>query len=211
VKDVVEGTCALSEAMVQAHHENLWMVAGDPDLDEMVRFADDRQFDLAVLGIRNLLYRTLPEEIDLVLIDTPPGDVFWARVALASVDYYLCVAWPDDYSAQGLLKLGHAVDAVKSQFNPGLQMAGLVINYVRRTKGADSYVRAYRSIFGDAVLDPILPLRTNIPDAAAAYMPVEVYERNGRVKADTTPIFHALTDALLERVGYVATKAGDRT
>ena len=205
--DVLEGRCTALEALVPAHGENLWVLPSSPELEHSGQFGSQKDFANAVLSVRQALVHEL-SGFSLVMIDTPPGGHFWYRVGLATAHYYLPVLWPDDYSARGLLKLQKTVDDVRRDYNPDLALAGLVVNYVRRTKGAEQYLNFFKECFEDAVLEPILPLRTNIPDAAAVGEPVLLYEQHSHVKADAGPLYQRLTENLLRRVGLLQTQRG---
>ena len=99
------------------------------------------------------------------------------------------VAWPDGFSASGILGLLNTVDEVRAAFNPNLELDGLIINHVRHTSGHRGYTEVFSEIYEDILLHPVIPVRSVISDARDAAMPVEFYERKYRTSSQAAEIF----------------------
>ena len=104
----------------------------------------------------------------------------------------MIVAWPDGFSASGILALLDTVDQVRHAFNPDLALDGLVINHVRHTAGHRGYTDVFGDIYGEILLQPPLPVRSVISDARDAAMPVEFYERRYRTSSKAAPLFREI-------------------
>ncbi|CAN5790789.1 ParA family protein [soil metagenome] len=204
LSDVLRGEVALAEALVSCEDDRLMVLPGAADLVAFERGGDDPRRARTILGVRDLLQREIPEEIDVVLIDTPPGGGLWLQAALAAADGFVIVAWPDGFSANGILALLDTVEQVRTAYNPDLSLEGLIINHVRNTNGHRGYADVLQDIYGDVLLQPAIPVRSVISDARDACMPVEYYERRYRSHSPTAPIFRALAAGLAERVGLQA-------
>jgi chromosome partitioning protein len=198
--NVLQGEAELGAALTPCHHPNLWALAGARELVAFERGSDDPRRARTILGVRDVLEAAMPPEIDVVLIDTPPGGGIWLQAALAAAHGFLIVAWPDGFSANGLLELFQTADAVKEAYNPDLVPIGLVINHVRNTTGHRGYAEVFQEIYPDLVLQPLLPVRSAISDARDALLPVEFFERRYRVSNPAAPLFRQLAAQLVTRM-----------
>lgn len=205
ISDVLRGEVALEDALVSCHDPNLRLLPGAPDLTAFERGEDDPRRARTIMGVRDLLATDVPADVDLVLIDTPPGGGLWLQAALAAADGFVIVAWPDGFSASGILALLSTVEDVRGAYNPDLSLDGLVINHVRHTAGHRGYTEVLGDIYRDLLLGPPIPVRSVISDARDASMPVELYERMYRTSSHAAPLFREIASRLAQRVGLVAT------
>jgi cellulose biosynthesis protein BcsQ len=199
--DVLEGRATIQEAAVQRSFPTLWTLPGSERLVAYEMGRDDPKRGQVIHSVASLLTDAIPDDIDVVLIDTPPSGGIWLQIALAAAHTYQVVATPDDFSASGVLKLIGTVDQVCADFNPGLRRGGFVINQVRRTSEADQYVRFFRECFEHDVFRTIFPLRGVIGSSRGARMPVELYERRWRASTPAAPLFRDVAAEWMERVG----------
>jgi chromosome partitioning protein len=204
LSSVLRGEVELSEAVVACDDERLQVLPGAADLVAFERGSDDPRRAGTILGVRDLLARAVPPDVDVVLIDTPPGGGLWLQAALAAADGFVIVAWPDGFSANGILALLDTVEQVRGAYNPDLRLDGLAINHVRNTNGHRGYTDVLQDIYGDVLLQPAIPVRSVISDARDACMPVEYFERRYRSHSPTAPIFRAIAAQLADRVGLRA-------
>ena len=196
---VLRGEVELTDALVPCHHPNLRVLPGTRDLVAFERGSDDPRRGRTILGVRDVLQHSLPPDTDIVLIDTPPGGGLWLQAALAAADGFVIVAWPDGFSATGILHLLETVDQVKSAYNPTLLQYGLIINHVRNTSGHKGYTQVFQTTF-DTALEPPIPVRSVISDARDALEPVEFYERKYRTSGESAEIFRQLAAELVRRI-----------
>lgn len=201
---VLRGEIPLTESLVPCHHPRLRVLPGAADLEDFERGSDDPRRARTILGVRDLLRTAMPVEVQVVIIDTPPGGGLWLQAALAAADGFVVVAWPDGFSANGILALLSTVDQVRRAYNPGLEIDGLVINHVRPTSGHRGYADVYMDIYRELVLEPVLPVRSVISDARDAYMPVEFFERQYRTSSRAAEMFRQLAAQLVRRTGLRA-------
>lgn len=69
-------------------------------------------------------------EYDFCLVDCPPSVGIATRAALVASDAVLVVLAPDEFSAVGIHAIGELVAQVKKRANPGLEVAGYLLNRV---------------------------------------------------------------------------------
>lgn len=201
LSDVLRSDISLAEALVQCHHENLRVLPGAEDLVEFERGGDDPRRARTIMGVRDMLVSGMPSDVEVVIIDTPPGGGLWLQAALAASDGFVIVAWPDGFSASGILQLMHTVDEVRAAYNPNLEVDGMIINHVRHTAGHRGYTDVFSEIYEDILLHPPLPVRSVISDARDAAMPVEFYERQYRTSSQAADLFRDIAAQLVRRTG----------
>lgn len=201
---VLRGEISLQDALVCCHDQRLQVLPGAPDLVALERGSDDPRRARTILGVRDILANGMPEEVEVVLIDTPPGGGLWLQAALAAAHGFVVVAWPDGFSASGILALLNTVDEVRAAYNPDLSLDGLVINHVRHTGGHRGYTEVFGDIYADVLLQPVIPMRSVISDARDAAAPVEFYERRYRTSSRAAPMFREIAAQLVQRTGLRA-------
>lgn len=110
---------------------------------------------------------------DLVVLDPPPTLGKRLRAALIAADFVVMPFVPARESVDGLGDLMETIDEVKQEFNPGLQVIGLLANKVNSRSHFDRKILADLQ---EAAPDMLLPMmvheRTSIAGAIAASRPV---------------------------------------
>lgn len=76
------------------------------------------------------------ERYDLVLIDCPPGVGILTANAFAAADEVILAQQPEAFALKGVGKFEHLFEAIKTLFNPGLRMGGVVITMIDGKKKA---------------------------------------------------------------------------
>ncbi len=115
--------------------------------------------DLSTRDIRRLetlLARTT--EYDMVFIDCPPSFSGLTRMAWATSDDVVLVAEPGLFSVAGTERTLRALRMFSAAFAPHIMTGYVVANRVRADFPEHSYrVDEMRQMFGDVLLEPILP------------------------------------------------------
>jgi chromosome partitioning protein len=83
---------------------------------------------------------SLRGHFDVVLIDTPPNLDFLMTSALIAADWYVVPAFPSGYDLKGLEVLTRTIDKVRKQYNPKLNLAGVLLGNYDRTTSLDKQV-----------------------------------------------------------------------
>lgn len=65
---------------------------------------------------------------DYIIIDSPPGLGVLTVNALAACDYVIIPMTPDIFSLQGLALVYDTIEHIKKGINPGIKVAGILIN-----------------------------------------------------------------------------------
>lgn len=200
--DVLRAGLPFAEAAVRTtHHENLFVVPGSEELAFLERsVAEAGRWDAAVRELPRLIRSSLPEDADVVVLDTPPSLGLWLQVALGVADEVVVVSKAEKFSVQGIRQLVETVQNIKRRTNPRLRIAAVLLNQVRsRTLEHAGFVAEYRAQFGDRVLTPALPERIVIPASQRDGVPLEFYGDANAIEART--FFRRLAGELLEKIG----------
>jgi chromosome partitioning protein len=135
------------------------------------------------------------QSFDIVLIDCPPNLYLCSWNAMLAADYVVIPVPPEDFGTQGLRVVHQAVDNAR-RLNPSLQLLGHVVT--RRDSRLlvhQAYEKRLRSLYGDRVLQTVIPEASAFKVALACRQPVSVF--SPRSKAAKAAV--ALCDEILER------------
>lgn len=101
------GHASLASLVRETRFPNLWIIPAHPDLHRLdtgggARAAAELQFieDLRVLSVPQA--GDVPLSFDWVILDTPPAQTFFTRVALAAADHIIIPAFAEQYAVRGL-------------------------------------------------------------------------------------------------------------
>ncbi len=79
---------------------------------------------------------------DVIIIDTPPNLDFLMTAALVAADWFLIPVFPSGFDLQGLETLTRTINKIREKFNPGLQLAGVLLGNYDRSAKLDSQLHA---------------------------------------------------------------------
>jgi chromosome partitioning protein len=132
---VVPGHRALSSVSARLENEVLQLLADEnsSDLDGEDLRREHR------MRLRKSL-DSLRGKFDVVLIDTPPNLDFLMSSALIAADWYVVPAFPSGYDLKGLEVLTRTIEKVRKQYNPKLNLAGVLLGNYDRTTSLDKQV-----------------------------------------------------------------------
>lgn len=121
--------------------------------------------------------RGVTDDFDVVLIDCPPGLGPNVTMALAAADRAVMVAEPSVFSIEAIAPLADLIDDVWDQYNPDLDLAGVIVNRVPTVSAeAERRYEDIAKIVGRrAIWKPVVPQRVLMSEAAAARHPIHAY------------------------------------
>ena len=89
---------------------------------------------------------------DLVVVDCPPSLGRLLAAALTAASHALLVTEPAADAIRGVANVIDTIEVVQEHLNPGLQIAGIVINRYKRTNERDFREAEIRERYGDLVI-----------------------------------------------------------
>ena len=121
----IEDDLPLEEVVIRSEYENLDVVAGTKDLEDIASkyFGRPNQWSL----IKNLLDSDLAEEYDIILCDTRPDWSCLTQSCLAASHAYILPIFPEKKSIDGLSNQIVQVDELRQYQNKKLEFLGAVV------------------------------------------------------------------------------------
>ena len=128
-------------------------------------------------------------EHDVTLIDCPPSLGHLTQLAMAAAQWALCAVDPEYDGVDGAIRFRDFITDPRNREhlgNPSLRLLGLVVSRGRSQVGAHGYqIEGLPDTFGaDMILEPAIPERAIVKDAADAAVPLRTLGRDARDMAD---------------------------
>lgn len=113
------------------------------------------------------------DAFDVVLIDCPPNLYRCSWSAMLASDWIVVPVPPEDFGTQGLRAVHQAIREARL-LNPTLQTLGhLVTRHDRRLVVHRAYEQRLRQLYGDMVLETVIPEASAFKVALTCRQPVE--------------------------------------
>ncbi len=117
------------------------------------------------------------KDYDLVFIDCPPSLNLITLNALIACHAVLIPLQPEFYALEGVTSLLQTIEAVRTRFNPTLEIQGVVLTmYDKRNSLSDAVSRDVRAYFGDKVYETVIPRNVRVSEAPSHGKPVLLYD-----------------------------------
>ncbi|MBQ9089442.1 MAG: ParA family protein [Alphaproteobacteria bacterium] len=114
---------------------------------------------------------------DYIFIDCPPAVGLLTMNALVASDYVIIPVQCEYLALEGVADLMKTVQKVKKNFNPNLQLHGIVLTmFDGRSNLSKSIVSDVKEFFKDQVYDTLIPRNVRIPEAPSHGKPVMIYD-----------------------------------
>lgn len=140
---------------------------------------------------------SLKAEYDYIIIDTPPALGILTINALTAADSVIIPAQADIYSLQGIDQLMETITPVKQYCNPGLTIAGIILNrYNPRTvltRDVTEYLKSLANKIGTKVYNSTIREAITVKEAQLRQESIFDYAPNSKAAADYTAFLDELT------------------
>lgn len=176
--DVLFGDASVEDAAVKTKVPRLSVVPSSVHLSgaeiELVT-AHNREYRLKDALRRPLMSKDGP--YDYVILDCPPSLNLLTLNALVAVDSVIVPLQCEFYALEGLSHLTKTVERVRKQFNPRLDIHGVVLTmYDQRNNLTAMVERDVRQFFGDKVYKTVIPRNVRLSEAPSYGLPAIVYD-----------------------------------
>lgn len=148
-------------------------ISAVPGSKQLIRIESETML-MPELRLKSALWEVAElENFDDVLIDLPPALGRLTLNGLIVADRVIVVTEPASYSVEAVGKFLETVAAVKRspQLNPGLRVAGIVVNKAHSplTNEHAFQIEQLKEAFDDVLRLPVLPRRAAVEDAASSH------------------------------------------
>ncbi|MEZ4986484.1 MAG: AAA family ATPase [Saprospiraceae bacterium] len=135
------------------------------------------ELELATMEDRAYILKEVVDKVrdsyDYVIIDCLPSLGIVTINALTAADSVIVPVQCEFFALEGLSKLQNSISLVQANFNPELQLEGILLSmYDSRLRLANVVVDKVREIFGTQVFDTIIHRNARISEAPNMHMPV---------------------------------------
>lgn len=146
---------------------NVDLSAAEIELDQI----EEREFIL-----KQHIY-SVADQYDYVLIDCPPSLGLLTINALATAHSILVPVQCEFYALEGLSHLIKTFQAIKRNFNPGLEIEGVVLTmHDKRYKLTEQVEAEVRDIMRDYVFKTVIPRNIRLAEAPSHGKPAIIYD-----------------------------------
>ena len=123
----------------------------------------------------------IKEKYDYIIIDCPPALSLLTLNAFTASNTILIPLQSEFYALEGLGQLLDTIKRVKSSFNPGLKIKGILLTmYDKRTNLAKHVVEDARKYFKDMVFKTKIPRNVKLGEAPSYGLPVILYDKHSQ-------------------------------
>jgi chromosome partitioning protein len=199
--DLLLGDSALKDCVVTTLVPNLSLVPATVDLSaaelELVN-AEQRTHRL-----RQALGEAW-RDYDLVLIDCPPSLGLLTLNALIAAQSVLVPLQCEFFALEGLSQLLQTIERVRANFNPTLNIHGVVLTmYDKRNRLSEQVAADVRSCLGDVVYDTVIPRNVRVSEAPSHGKPALLYDH----RCPGSEAYMRLASEMLRRLGPAPARA----
>ena len=117
------------------------------------------------------------KDYDFILIDCPPSLNLITLNALVAADAILVPLQVEFYALEGMSSLLQTIDAIRTRFNPELEIQGVVLTmFDKRNSLSEAVANDVRAFFGDVVYETVIPRNVRVSEAPSHGKPVLLYD-----------------------------------
>lgn len=115
---------------------------------------------------------------DYILIDCPPALGLLTINALTAANQLLIPVQAEYYALEGLSQLLQVMQQVQAQYNPDLELLGVVMTmYDKRTSLSEQVYSEVKKHFGEKLLESVIPRNVRLAEAPSHGKPIAEYDR----------------------------------
>lgn len=176
--DVLIGRARIQDAILRTESENVSLVPA-------VSALAGAEIDLIELENRvsrlKAALMTCRDDYDFILIDCPPSLSLVTLNSLVAADTVLIPMTAEFLAMEGLSQLAETIRLVKSRYNPGLALEGILFTmYDARLNLAEQVVAEVKRYFPGEVFQTKIPRNVRLSEAPSHGKPVFYYDRGSK-------------------------------
>jgi chromosome partitioning protein len=178
IYDVMVGNSTAEQVILPTEIETLKLLPGSKNLTganiELAQ-AEDR-----AVRLRNAL-EPVRGAYDIVVLDCPPAlDLLTVNV-LSAADMLIVPMQAEYFALEGISELVSTLERVRSAFNPGLTIEGVLLTmYDDRTNLAQQVTETLREYFKERLYRTVIPRNVRLAEAPSHGKPVALYDARSR-------------------------------
>lgn len=171
--DVLLSGADLTQVLIQTEFANIDILPANARLASA-------ELDMATVDNREAQLRKVLAKVDYdyILIDCPPALGLLTINALTAADMVLIPVQAEYYALEGLSQLLQIMQQVQAQFNPNLELLGVVMTmYDKRTSLSEQVYNEVHKHFSDKLLKSVIPRNVRLAEAPSHGKPIAEYDK----------------------------------
>ena len=178
IYDVIIGRCEISNAIIQTRFKNLSVVPANIELAgaeiELQELDENLNFTQIALD-------SIKDEYDYIFIDCPPSLGMLTVKALSVSDGVVIPMQCEFYSLEGMSQLLNTIKKIKSLYNPGLQIVGILLTmYNGRLTLTGQVVAELKKYYADKLFKVPISRTVRISEAPGYGEPICYHDPYGK-------------------------------
>lgn len=172
--DIYTGNSNITDVLIRTSIEHLSILPSTIDLLGAEIEIINRQDRESILS---RAIESIKEDFRYILIDCPPSLGLLTLNALVAADSVIIPVQCEYYALEGLSLLTRTIRLVRSSFNPGLEIEGILLTmYDSRNNLSEEVANEVRKYFGNKVYNTIIPRNVTLGEAPSFGKPVILYD-----------------------------------
>ena len=194
--DVITGKSRIQEAIIPTEFQNVSIVPATESLAgceiELVKYENRvNRLKMQVL--------TCKEDFDYILIDCPPALGTLTINGLVACDSIIVPMLAEFYALEGLSQLVNTIKIVKNNYNPALEIEGILFTmFDGRLNVANDVVAEVEKYFPGKVFKTKVPRNVRISEAPSHGKPVMYYDKSSKGSESYELVCHEMLGEPLE-------------
>ena len=204
IYDVLMGDVSAEQVLLPTEIATLTILPGSKNLT-------GANIELASQDDRATRLRTALEPIsgnyDLLILDCPPALDLLTLNTLVAANSLIVPMQAEYFALEGISELVSNLERVRSAFNPGLTIEGVLLTmYDDRTNLAQQVTETLREFFKDRLFKTVIPRNIRLAEAPSHGKPVALYDARSR----GSEAYFELAAELMERNHIPNPRAAER-
>lgn len=176
--DVLTGKTRIQETIIETDFSNVSIVPATESLAgceiELINFENRmKRLKMQILTCR--------EDYDYIFIDCPPALGLITINALVACDTIIVPMLAEFFALEGLSQLVNTIKIVKTNYNPSLNIEGIVFTmFDSRLNVANDVVAEVNKYFPDKVFKTKIPRNVRLSEAPSHGKPVMYYDKSSK-------------------------------
>ena len=194
--DVIMGKTRIQEAIIETEFSNVSIVPGTEALAgcELELAQNDNRVNRLKMQLL-----TCKDDYDYILIDCPPALGTITINGIVACDSIIVPMLAEFYALEGLSQLVNTIKIVKNNYNPALQIEGILFTmFDGRLNVANDVVAEVEKYFPDKVFKTKVPRNVRISEAPSHGKPVMYYDKASKGAESYELVCHEILDEPLE-------------
>ena len=194
--DVITGKTRIQDAIIPTEFKNVSIVPATEDLAGCELELAQNENRVNRLKMQLL---TCKEDFDYIFIDCPPALGTITINGIVACDSVIVPMLAEFYALEGLSQLVNTIKIVKNNYNPALQIEGILFTmFDGRLNVANDVVAEVEKYFPDKVFKTKVPRNVRISEAPSHGKPVMYYDKASKGSEAYELVCHELLGEPLE-------------